>query len=177
MPEDHGRRGVPHLIRNPLWRGQSAAKLLVGEGVPAGVRTTLANAGLLQVADPLPVPQYVRGPLRFACGGVVEDKPHALFPNRPVVALDDLDQFRRQLPGEPLLRLQRAKGRCKQLHLAVDRRVLVTLYCPATRARRISTLPAAKSTSSQAKAIASLTRGPDQIMYCDRLISCCRSVG
>ncbi|MDF9617041.1 hypothetical protein P5705_05255 [Pseudomonas entomophila] len=44
----------------------------------------------------------------------MKDKPNALLTNRPVITLDDLDQFRRQLPGEPLLRLQRTQGKCEQ---------------------------------------------------------------
>jgi hypothetical protein len=40
----------------------------------------------------------------------VEDKAHALLPYRPIVAIDDLDQFRRQVLGELGLRLQSAQG-------------------------------------------------------------------
>jgi len=54
--------------------------------------------------------QNIGRAVRLTSGTVVEDKAHALLPYRPIVAIDDLDQFRRQVLGELGLRLQSAQG-------------------------------------------------------------------
>lgn len=84
----------------------------------AGVRSVLANADTYQMVDPPAVPKYVRGRVRLARGRVVRDKLYTLLANRPVIALDDLDEVCRQLPRVPCLRLQRAECWCEQLDSA-----------------------------------------------------------
>lgn len=118
MLADHISVGVPHLLRDPVNRGNSGSQQLTGVGMAALARPAIANAGRFQVRFEEPVSHDKVADVRQAVLGVEKNEVQPVLADCLVVPLDDVD---RAHCLELIDRVQFAQGvprRLQQTHLA-----------------------------------------------------------